>query len=113
MDKATDTLTMDEIITGLCDIKTTVGGGRWDICQAAVNILFAIKEEGAQTIEDALDILHDYRLQAKQYKALHSKHEVAGKPFLRGCVWCCPSCNRWTTPNHSYCHCCGKKLGWR
>ena len=105
--------TMDELITGMGEIKATVSGGRWDICQTVDNILFALSEEGARNTEEALDILHDYRLQAKQYKALHSKHEVAGKPFLKDGVWHCPSCNRRTTPNHSYCHCCGKKLGWR
>ena len=82
--------TMDELITGMGEIKATVSGGRWDICQAAVNILFALSEEGAKTTEDALDILHDYRLQGKQYKALHSKHEIAGKPFLKDGVWHCP-----------------------
>ena len=106
-------LTMDEVITGLGEIKATVGGGRWDVCQTAVNILFALSEEGARTAEDAMDILHDYRLQAKQHKALHSKHEVAGKPFLRDGVWHCPDCNRRVAPNHSFCHRCGKKLGWK
>lgn len=113
MAKTPETLTMDELITGLGDIKATVGGGRWDICQAAVNILFAIKEEGVQTAEDALDILHDYRLQAKQITSLRSKHMVAGKPFLKDGVWHCPDCNRRVAPNHSFCHRCGKKLGWK
>lgn len=106
-------LTMDRLITGLGDIRASIEGEGQDICQAAVNILFAFKEEGAQTTADALDILHDYRLQAKQYKALHSKHEVAGKPFLKDGVWHCPDCNRRVAPNHSFCHRCGKKLGWR
>lgn len=104
---------MDAIITFLGQTGASTPPEAAELTKAAVNILFAISEEGAKTAEDALDILHDYRLQAKQYKALHSKHEVAGKPFLKDGVWHCPSCNRRTTPNHSYCHCCGKKLGWR
>lgn len=83
------------------------------LCNVAATILLAITKEGAKTSGEALDVLHDYHLQAKQYKALHSKYEVAGKPFLKDGVWHCPSCNRRTTPNHSYCHCCGKRLGWR
>ena len=106
-------LTMDELITGLGDIKATIGGGRWDICQAAVNILFALKEEGAQTAADALDILHDYWLQAKQYASLQKKHLTAGKPLLKDGVWHCPDCNGRCRPNNSFCHRCGKKLGWR
>lgn len=80
---------------------------------ASFSILFALSEEGAKTTEDALDILHDYRLQGKQYKALHSKHEIAGKPFLKDGVWHCPDCDGRCRPNNSFCHRCGKKLGWR
>lgn len=106
-------LTMDRLITGMGDIKATVGGGLWDICQATVNILFALKEEGAETVAGALDILYDYRLQAKQYAALQKKHLTAGKPFLKDGVWHCPDCNGRCRPNNSFCHRCGKKLGWR
>ena len=82
MAKATDGITMDELITGLGDLRATTEGEGQDICQAAVNILFALKEEEAKTAADALDILHDYRLQGKQYAALQKKHLTAGKPFL-------------------------------
>ena len=30
--------TMDELITGMGEIKATVSGGRWDICQTVDNI---------------------------------------------------------------------------
>ena len=113
MSRTKEPFTMDAVITGLGDLRAIADSEGKGVCQAAVDILFALSEEGAKTVEDAMDILHDYRLQAKQYKALHCKHEVAGKPFLKDGVWHCPSCNRRTTPNHSYCHCCGKKLGWR
>ena len=33
-----------------------------ELCKVAASVLFAISEEGAKTSEDALDILHDYRL---------------------------------------------------
>ena len=86
-------------------------GGRF--ARRQQNILFALSEEGAKTSEDALDILHDYRLQAKENASLHSKHAVAGKPFLKDGVWHCPDCNRRVPPNHSFCHRCGKKLRWK
>lgn len=83
MAEIANTLTMDELITGLGDIRATTEDKGQEICQAAVNILFALSEEGAQTAEDALDILHDYRLQGKQYATLQKKHTVAGKSFLK------------------------------
>ncbi len=82
MAKTMGTLTMDELITGLGDIRATTKGKGQDVCQAAVNILFALSEEGARTAEEALDILHDYRLQAKQDEALRQKHIIAGKPHM-------------------------------
>lgn len=113
MAETASALTMDELITGLVDIRVTAKGKEQDICQTAVNILFALSEEGAQTTEDALNILRDYRLQCKQYASLQKKHAVAGKPFLKDSVWHCPDCNRRVSPNHSFCHRCGKRLRWR
>ncbi len=113
MTETTKALTLDEVITGLGDIGVATEGKGPDICQAAVKILFALSEEGARTAEDALDILHDYRLQAKQDAALRRKHAVAGKPTLKDGVWHCPDCNGRCKPNHSFCHRCGKKLRWR
>lgn len=113
MDKTMEALTMDELITGLGDIRATVDGKNREICQAAINILFTLSEEGAKNAEEALDILHDYRLQAKQDKALRQKHIIAGKPCMKDGVWHCPDCNRRVGPNHSFCHRCGKKLRWR
>ena len=73
---------MDAIITGLGGIRAAMGRDESqqddaEIIQAAVSMIYALSEEGAKTPDDALDILHDYRLQAKQYSALHRKHEVA------------------------------------
>lgn len=113
MAEGTNALTMDELIAGLGDIRATIEGRGQDICQTAVNILFALSESGAKTSEDALDILHDYQLQSKQYAALQKKHLTAGKPFLKDGVWHCPDCNGRCRPNNSFCHRCGRKLGWR
>lgn len=111
MSGAKQPLTMDEVITGLGDLRAIADSKGKGVCQAAVDILFALSEEGAKTVEDAMDILHDYRLQAKENASLHSKHAVAGKPFLKDSVWHCPACNRRVHPHHSFCHSCGKKLG--
>ncbi len=106
-------ITMDAIITTLSQVGAASPKKTGEICKAAVNILFAFCEEGARTPEEALDILHDYRLQAKQCAAIHRKHAVSGKPLWKDSVWHCPDCNRRVVPNHSFCHHCGKKLGWR
>lgn len=106
-------ITMDSIITMLGQIGAASQDETAEMCKAAVSILYAISEEGAKAPEDALDIIHDYRFQAKQYAALQKKHTVAGRPFLKDGVWHCPACNGRCRPNHSFCHRCGKKLGWR
>ena len=106
-------VTLDAIVAFLGQVGASSPPEAAELCKAAVSILFALSEEGAKTTEDALDILHDYRLQGKQYAALQKKHMVAGKPFLKDGVWHCPACNGRCKPNHSFCHRCGKKLGWR
>lgn len=109
-----DTPSMDAIITGLGGMKAEQGRTpeQAGIIQAAVNILFALSEEGIQTADDALAVMQDYHLQAKQLRNLHKKHEVAGRPILKDSVWHCPDCNRRTAPGHSFCHRCGKRLRW-
>lgn len=106
-------ITMGDIITFLGQVGASTPPETADLTKAAVNILFAISEEGAKTAEDALDIIHDYRLQAKQYAALQKKHLTADKPFLKDGVWHCPDCNGRCRLNNSFCHRCGKKLRWR
>lgn len=106
-------ITIDAIINGLGQLGASTPPETAEICRAAVNIIYALSEEGIRTAEEALDIIHDYRLQGKQCAALQKKHLNAGRPVLKDSVWHCPDCNRRVYPNHSYCHRCGKKLGWR
>ena len=106
-------VTLDAIVTFLGQVGASSPPEAAELCKAAVSIIFTISEEGARTPEEALDILHDYQLQSKQYAALQKKHLTAGKPFLKDGVWHCPDCNRRVSPNHSFCHRCGKKLRWR
>lgn len=95
---------MDELITGLGDLRATADSKGKGVCQAAVSILFALSEEGAKTTEDALDILHDYRLQARQYRAMYKRHVDAGRTVYRYGVWHCPACNRRVHPHHGKNH---------
>ena len=60
-----------------------------------------------------LDFLQDYNSMAKQYQTLHRKYEAPGKPTHKDGVWHCPACNSRVQINHSHCHRCGKRLGWR
>ena len=63
--------------------------------------------------QKVLDFLQDYNSLAKQYQALHRKYETPGKPTHKDGVWHCPACNCRVQINHSHCHRCGKRLGWR
>lgn len=108
-----ESITMDAMIGCLSQLGASASPDESALCKAAVNVLFAFMDEGAKTTEEALDIIHDYRAQAKQNGNLCKKHLIAGKPFLKDSVWHCPGCNRRVNPGHSYCHRCGKKLGWR
>ena len=49
MSGAKESLTMDELITGLGDLRATADSKGKGVCQAAVSILFALSEEGAKT----------------------------------------------------------------
>lgn len=106
-------VTLDAIVTFLGQVGASSPPEAAELCKAAVSIIFTISEEGARTSDEALDVLHDYRLQAKEYKALQKKHLTASKTFLKDGVWHCPDCNRRVAPNHSFCHRCGQKLGWK
>ena len=64
-------------------------------------------------LETTLDFLQDYKSLAKQYQTLHRKYEAPGKPTHKDGVWHCPACNSRVQINHSHCHRCGKKIGWR
>ena len=82
-------------------------------CETAIRILAALAGEGCADLDGVLDILQDYRTLAKQYQNLHRKFEIPGKPIHKDGVWHCPACNSRVSPNHTHCHRCGKKMGWK
>ena len=73
----------------------------------------ALSGAGCTDLETTLDFLQDYNSLAKQYQTLHRKYEAPGKPTHKDGVWHCPACNSRVQINHSHCHRCGKRIGWR
>ena len=109
------TMTVDVITDHLSRVKaritdTTHPADRKAL-EDAISILSALQDEGVGSPAEVHDLLHDYRLQAKELKALRERHETASKPVRSDGVWHCPNCNHRIQPNHSYCHWCGKKIG--
>ena len=78
-------VTMGAIISFLGKEMTSAPPEKAELCRTAITILSALWNEGANTPEEALDILHDYQLQAKQYAALQKKHRRQALPEGR-CV---------------------------
>ena len=66
-------------------------------------------------LQETMDIVNDYQAVVGQLKRMQEKFETPGKPvYISGLdLYLCPECNRKTKLNHSFCHHCGKKLGWR
>lgn len=58
-------------------------------------------------------VLQDYHDLAQEYSGLMTKYCCEAKPIKQNGVWVCPDCGRKTSYNHSYCHWCGKKIGWK
>ena len=48
----------------------------------------------------------------KEYNRMIQHYETMAKPVHRSGVWCCPSCGKRIQYNHSFCHYCGKRIGW-
>ena len=62
--------------------------------------------------ENNLDIQYDYNAIAKEHKSMISHFLQDQKPVYKSGVWTCPACGKRISENHSYCHLCGKKVGW-
>lgn len=117
-----ETMSIDTIIAQLSSLKANsadyakadtapIWQADVDACEAAISILDALRDEGVVDAAAVRDLIYDYRKLVKQYRILHAKFAVGGKPYYRDGVWHCPECNHRATPRHSFCHWCGKKLG--
>ena len=82
-------------------------------CEAAIDILNALQDEGIKDPEQVRDLIHDYNALAEQYQAMHRKYEEPAKPQPLGKFSVCPECHRQIAPKDSFCWNCGKRLGWR
>lgn len=58
------------------------------------------------------DIECDYNQQAKMLKELITHYRQPVKPDFVNGTWVCPSCGERIGSWHTYCHACGKYVGW-
>lgn len=72
-----------------------------------------IYTEDRKALEETLDILHDYELQAEHIRKESEHFRTEGKPGFRNGVWLCPVCGKRVWENNTHCRWCGKMLGWK
>ena len=89
--------------------------GKWETKINDVLLKFGIIKEALQdsAAEELESTLQDYHDLAQQYSDLMTKYCYEAKPVKRNGIWVCPECGRKIVYNHSHCHWCGKKLGWK
>lgn len=80
-------------------------------CEAATDILSALRDEGISDPEEVRDVIHDYNALAKQYQEMHRKYETPAKPERQGGAFICPECHRQIRGSPKHCTNCGKRLG--
>lgn len=70
--------------------------------------------EDVKALQEAIDIINDYESVVDYNNRMTAHYEVAEKPRrIAAGVYVCTYCGKRTQHNHSHCHWCGKKLGWR
>ncbi len=74
-------------------------------CDAVVEILTALYGEAIYTPEQVHDL-------AANYKRLHQRFEVGGKPKADCGEHFCPECHLHNYPKSNYCWNCGTRLNW-
>lgn len=68
------------------------------------------QENAAEELES---ILQDYHDLAHQHSKMLADFCYEEKPVSRNGIWLCPKCGKRTQYNHTHCHWCGKKMGWK
>ena len=66
-----------------------------------------------ESLQEAMDIISDYEKVVSDSNRLIQHYETEARPINRSGVWCCPECGRRVQYNHSHCHYCGKRMGWK
>lgn len=83
-------------------------------CETSIRIL-ASPERGCCTdLETTLDFLQELQFPGRSStRPSTGSTRPQGSPPTKTGVWHCPACNSRVQINHSHCHRCGKRLGWR
>lgn len=71
-----------------------------------------INEQDLRTMQEAQDVLYDYKLMAEQYSAMMQKYEVPHAPITASGVYVCPECHHRVKEFYTHCSHCGAMIGW-
>lgn len=88
--------------------------GKWESDIDSVLLEFGVTKESLQkdAAEKLASALQDYHSLAEQHGIMVKKYTIEQKPVWRNGIWCCPACGKKVQYHHSYCHICGKRVGW-
>ena len=81
-----------------------MAAGKWELQISEVLLKFGVTKESLQ---------ENYHDLAAQYSDMMTTFCYEDKPVKRNNVWLCPKCGKRVQYNHTHCHWCGKKMGWR
>lgn len=92
-----------------------MAAGKWELRINEVLVKFGVIKENLQenAAEELESTLQDYHDLAAQYSDMMTTFCYEEKPIMRNNVWLCPKCGKRVQHNHTHCHWCGKKMGWR
>lgn len=86
-------------------------------CEAVIDILTALQDEGIKDPEQVWDLIHDYNALAEQYRKMHQQYEEPAQVLRLGggarAACLCPECRNQSRPGNAHCWNCGKRLDWR
>ena len=82
--------------------------------EETISIINALQDEGVTDADEVKDMIRDYRAVTKQVAEYQRKFETKARPKIGGenGVYLCPECGHRVQSRHTFCHWCGKKLGW-
>lgn len=84
-----------------------MASGKWVNDIDSVLLEFGVTKESMQT--DAAEKLESV---LQNYIKLINRYCVAGVPWHKSGVYCCPACGKRIQHRHTHCHWCGKLVVW-
>ena len=69
-------------------------------------------QRNLEALDSAMDVIYDYGRITKELTQLQRHFQIEAKPVFEYGAWLCPACRKRISEWHSFCHCCGKRLGW-